>query len=327
MNSKAYLVAIAASVLLVSSHCARPSRPLVLKRSYLGQTPPGIMSQIFAPGIVSSEHQEHSSLAISPDGREMWWSRWRLPLDMERYPQVIIFITFEKGRWSQPKVAPFSGRYRDGGPAFSADGNKLFFYSRRPLEDGKDEMPENDIWLVERTGDGWSSPKNLGPTVNSPFVEATPSLAANGNLYFTSTRVQYDDSIGNSDIFVSELIDGEYTEPRGLGAAINSPSARDSSPFIAPDESYIIFSRDSRRFDAGGNVIDGDRKLMISYKDSNGAWQEAVDMGPQFSDTRFPSVSPDGRYLFFTKFTAGGSEDFYWVDARILEKFKPQKLK
>ena len=170
-------------------------------------------------------------------------------------------------------------------------------------------------------------PEHLGWTVNSDKWERGPCISANGNLYFTSNRVQYDDPTGNNDIFVSEFVDGEYKEPRGLGPVINTSDARDSFPFIAPDESYIIFSRDSRRFDAEGNITSGDRRLMISFKDEDGAWQDALEMGPLFYKTRFPSVSPDGKYLFFTKYTQGSNEDFYWVDAKIIKELKPDELK
>ncbi len=299
----------------------------VLKGPYLGQKPPGMTPEIFAPGAVSSEHQEHSSLAFSPDEKEMWWSRWRLPYDMDKYPQVIIFIRCENGAWSRPKVAPFSGKYRDGGPAFSPDGNMIYFYSRRPLQDDSEMNPDNNIWCVERIHDGWSRPVKLGPLVNSSREDGTPSVAANGNLYFVSDRVKYDDPTGNMDIFVSEFHDGDFTEAKGLGPAINTPYARDFFPFIAPDESYIIFSRDSRRFDSEGKTIGGDRKLMISFRDKDGTWLEAIDMGPFFANTRFPSVSPDGKYLFFTKYTEGGHEDFYWVSAKIIEDLKPKEKK
>ena len=187
--------------------------------------------------------------------------------------------------------------------------------------------PDNNIWYVEKTLDGWSRPVKLGPKVNSSGEDATPSLAANGNLYFTSDRVKYDDPTGNMDIFISEFHGGDFAEAKGLGPAINTPQARDGFPFIAPDESYIIFSRDSRRFDAEGQAIGGDRKLMISFRDKDGRWLEAIDMGPPFANTRFPSVSPDGKYLFFTKFTEGGHEDFYWVSAKIIEDLKPKGLK
>lgn len=283
--------------------------------------------ELFAPGIVSSDHQEHSSLSFSPDGRQMWWSRWRLPHDLDKYPQIIMHTKYENGRWTQPRPAPFSGKWRDGSPAFSPDGNRIYFYSRRPIDAASGQMHNNDIWFAERKQNGWIEPKNLGSVVNSPSVEATPCIASSGNLYFSSNRSQYEDPVGNSDIFVSHFVNGQFTEPHGVGSAINTPYARDSFPFIAPDESYLIFSRDSRHFDSEGNITSGDRRLMISFRDTNGEWIEAVDMGPHFANCRFPSVSPDGQYLFFTKYTEGNNEDFYWVDAKVIEELKPDGLK
>ena len=308
--------------IIFCSFCNQQNRKLSSEDLYFGLKPPGSTPEIFAPGIVTSEHQEHSSLAISPDGREMWWSRWQLPHDLDLYPQVIMFIEYEEDGWGSPKVAPFSGRYRDGGPAFSTDGRKIFFYSRRPLDQEADEMHDNDLWFVERTPYGWGLPVNLGPVVNSPFVDAAPCLAGNGNLYFVSNRKQYDDPTGNNDLYVAVYRDGEYLSPEGLGPAINTSYARETCSYIAPDETYIIFDRDDRRFDTEGNHIDGTRKLMISFKDDQGKWQDAVEMGSAFYEVRFPSVSPDGRYLFFTKFTPGGHEDFYWVDTQIIRTLR-----
>ncbi|OGU56845.1 MAG: hypothetical protein A2V66_10685 [Ignavibacteria bacterium RBG_13_36_8] len=292
---------------------------------YLGQKPPGMKPEIFAPGIISSEHQEHSSLSFSPDRKEMWWSRWHLPRDFDKYPQEIMFIKYEKEMWSKPMAAPFSGIYRDGGPAFSPDGNRIYFYSRRPVHRDSVGMNDNDIWYVERIKNGWSQPVNLCQPVNTPFVEATPCLAANGNLYFTSDRNQYVDPTGNNDLFVSKFIDGKYTEPESVSDSINTSSARESFPYIAPDESYIIFSRDNRKFDSEGNVIEGDRKLMISFRWRDGAWRSPVEMGPDYYKVRFPSVSPDGKYLFFTKYSEKTDEDFYWVDAKVIEELRPKE--
>jgi len=327
MKQKVIFVGIVILLLLIVSTCTRKSNFPVLKGPYLGKKPPGRIPEVFAPGIVSSENQEHSSLAFSPDGKEMWWSLWRLPHDLDKYPQVIKYIKLENDEWSKPRVAPFSGKYRDGGPAFSPDGRRIYFYSRRPLQSNDEAMHDNDIWYVERSEDGWSQPVNLGKPVNTPFVEATPCLSANGNLYFTSDRNQYDDPTGNNDLFMSEFMNGSFSEPKGLGDPINTSYARESFPYIAPDEGYIIFSKDNRKFDSDGNTIQGDRRLMISFKDENDLWRNPIDMGPYYQKARFPSVSSDGKYLFFTKYTEEANEDFYWVDANIIEELKSVVLK
>lgn len=289
---------------------------------YLGQSVPGEQPEIFAKGLVSTSNQEHSSLAFSPHGKEIFWSLWQLPHNKNKHPQVIKFIQFRDGDWSQADTVSFSGKYMDGGPTFSADGNRVYYYSNRPADEGTVQIKDLDIWFVERQNTGWSKPVNLGKPINSDYTEACPTLSSNGNLYFVSNRNQYDDPTGNNDIFMSRLNHGVYEEPVSLGNNINTANARESFPFVASDESYIIFSRDNRRFNLSRELISGKRKLMISFKGEQGQWGQAVEMGEQFENARFPSVSPDGKYLFFTQYTEKSNEDFYWVDAKIIEELR-----
>jgi hypothetical protein len=181
-----------------------------LSGPYLGQKPPGLTPEVFARGIMSSDHQEHSSLACSPDDREIWWSRLHLPLDMDRYPQVIRFSRSGHGAWGRPQAAPFSGKFRDGDPTFSSGGSKIYFYSRRPYRGESAPSPQNDIWCVEGIGKRWNRPLRLDPAVNSSSEDATPSLAANGGLYFTSDRMRHDDPGGNTDLYECEFRDGDF---------------------------------------------------------------------------------------------------------------------
>ena len=90
--------------------------------------------------------------------------------------------------------------------------------------------------------------------------------------------------------------------------------------FIAPDESYLIFSSD--RPGGFGNV-----DLYISYKKGDGTWTEPKNMGRNINSggAVFPSVTDDGRFLFFQS-RRGGNGDIYWVDAKIIEELKPDKF-
>ena len=44
---------------------------------YLGQKPPGPTPELFAPGIISTEKNEHSPAIFSKDGNELFWSYHR----------------------------------------------------------------------------------------------------------------------------------------------------------------------------------------------------------------------------------------------------------
>jgi hypothetical protein len=61
---------------------------------------------------------------------------------------------------------------------------------------------------------------------------------------------------------------------------------------------------------------DGD--LYIARRQPDGSWTDPVSLGETVNSPtqeRFPAVSTDGKYLFFTRYTPGYDEDVYWVDA------------
>jgi hypothetical protein len=115
-------------------------------------------------------------------------------------------------------------------------------------------------------------------------------VAANGNLYFNGGR-----NASNSDIYVSRLVDGRYTTPENLGPGVNS-DAGDFHPFIAPDETFLLFDSQREQGSFGGN------DLYISRRAEDGSWSDAENLGPAVNtasgDLR-PFVTGDGKYLFF----------------------------
>jgi Tol biopolymer transport system component len=304
---------------------------------YLGQRPPGMTPEIFAPGIIST-NMNAAKIVFSPDGKEIVF---RL-MNYNHSFYTIVFMRQENGVWSKPEVAPFSGKYHDTDPYFSLDGKQLFFGSNRPLE-GQKAPKDPDIWVVERKESGWSTPVNLGFIVNSDKGDVNPAVSQNRTLYFASNR---DGGRGNHDIYMSKLINGKYAQPENLGDAINT-SFTESGPYIAPDESYIIFNRYSS--DTGNG-------LYISFRNNDGSWSKAINMGKKINTENdgmhgfHGFVSPDSKYLFFTSdrnpyfphpdhnltydeivkiFNSplNGSYNIYWVDARIIEELKPKKNK
>lgn len=212
--------------------------------------------RIFGEDIISTPLYERGG-TFSPDGKEFYFTK-RAP---EGYFSAICVSRFTNGKWSKPEIASFSGQYLDSDPIISPDGNRLFFTSRRPV-DGK-PRPDTDIWFVNKTADGWSDPVNPGAPINTNYSEGYATLTRNGTMYFHSARP--DGSQGEYDIYRSKLVGGKYTEPESLNSAINSKGS-EAFPFIAPDESYLIFvslNRSDELVGDGSTYFRGD--LYLSF--------------------------------------------------------------
>jgi YVTN family beta-propeller protein len=127
--------------------------------------------------------QGGGELAFTPDGKTAYFAS-----SDEFFPftrQATIYVShLADGAWTAPEVAPFSGRYSDIDPFLSPDGRRLYFSSIRPVEGVT--RGDLDIWMVERTVNGWGDPVRLGPEVNSTEDELYASTSARGTLYFAS---------------------------------------------------------------------------------------------------------------------------------------------
>lgn len=285
-----YLILLFSVLLLTGcNQSAKKQSPLVEKADwrYFGQGSPGDIAKLFSPDIISTNHHERD-FTISPSGNELFYS-----LVLPDYSfSTIIYLYYDGAFWSQPKVAPFSGAYDDLEPAFSPDGKKVFFISKRPLN-ADDKTEDWNIWFVEKAQGGWSNPIPIGPSVNSEGNEYYPSVTNEGHLYFTAVR---EESYGKEDIYFSRFENGIYTEPLNVGPSINSGS-NEFNAFIAPDESYLIFSSIGRDNGYGG----GD--LYISHRINDTTWGQAKNMGDKINSDQLdycPFVTADGKYLFFT---------------------------
>ena len=171
-------------ILVIIIACSKQDDFPILKGPYLGQKPPGMTPEVFAPGIITTYYHEHSSPAFSPDEKEVYWSVF-----FNFYgPQVIVWMKLENDLWKAPQVAPFSGQYTDGNPVFTRDGEKIYFESKRPVQKHGEYTRDLDLWVVKRNKNGWGEPEHLGWVINSSKWERGPSVSDNGNLYFSSWR-------------------------------------------------------------------------------------------------------------------------------------------
>jgi hypothetical protein len=242
--------------------------------------------ELFEPGLISTATGELPP-TFSPDGKEAYWS-----VSTPTYARWIVILQskHENGRWQRPTVAPFSGQWIDADPFITEDGGRLYFLSRRPLSTPQPERGYR-IWYVDRKGDGWSEPVALPASVNNGDMHYVAPVRS-GAVYISGIR---SDSHNQGDIYYVPFVGGTWSEPVNLGAGVNAPDIHDTTPYVAPDESYLIFSS-TRPGGVGG--LD----LFISLREGEG-WG-APKLLPEPINSRVrdfcPIASPDGQWLYFS---------------------------
>ena len=282
-----------------------------LKGPHLDQKPPGLMPEVFAPGIISTEATEGSS-SFSNDGRFYLFAR------AGSAQEGIFIMELENGVWNKPRLAPFSAGKHDWDFMLAPDGKTVFVASERPIRKGGSPLSDHQIWVSVRTNEDWSEPRLPPFPVNSAQHDSYPSVTKDGTLYFFSRR---DGGLGNGDIYRAMKTNDQYAEVENLSRPINTIH-HEVDPYIASDESYIIFC--SNR--PGGF---GKEDMYISYKKEDGSWTAPLNMGDEVNSPYqeyIPYVTPDGKYFFFTS-NKTGDRDIYWMDAGIIERLKTEKLK
>jgi Tol biopolymer transport system component len=267
------------SLLLVLATPSVTGQRIQSSKSPFGKTPPAT-PVLFAPGVISIAAATTYRPAFTPDGHTVYYT-------MEVGNDYLILVSrFKNGRWTQPKIASFSGKYSDAEPFLAPDGSKLFFASKRPIEGDKPKK-DYDLWMVERLASGrWSAPQHLGDSINTDAHELYPAVTADGTLYFSR--------FGPGGIWRSRHINGHYEPAEKLGAPINA-ELKEAGVYVAPDGRYMIFeAKDPKGL--------GGTDFYISYSQS-GTWTSPRNLGAPINSSAEETcamVSPDGRYLFFT---------------------------
>ncbi len=102
-------------------------------------------------------------------------------------------------------------------PAISSDELTLYFSSNRPGGEG-----DYDLWKATRSSidEPFGNVVNLGKQINTEGKEEFPTLRSDTRMYFSSDGLP---GLGGFDLFYTEFVDGEWSEPQNLMYPINSP--------------------------------------------------------------------------------------------------------
>jgi Tol biopolymer transport system component len=191
----------------------------------------------------------------------------------------------------------------DGCPILNPYDGSLYMASNRPGGYGG-----LDIWIAPRSGEGWGTPVNAGPAINSAADEFCPT-PSRGNRFFFVRRL----SATNTDIFVSkDLPNKGFQAPQRLPAgsdSINSPYEEWSpSWFETPDGREVLYFSSTR--------VGAPRQQVYYSVDYGPAQLAQGGVNSSASDAR-PNVRHDGLEIVWDSTRTGtlGGPDI-WTATR-----------
>lgn len=237
-------------------------------------------------GQISNNKQGQAFVTFSADGKQAFVSQYKDDFTK----QEIFYSEKIDQEWAQPSAVTFSSDHSDRSPVFSADANRLYFASSRPLP-GESQAGDFNLWVVDRLKSGaWSAPKPV-EELNSDEHDYQPFLTRDNTVYFSSKRD------GNQDLFRSKLQrDGKFSDPEKLSEPVNSEND-EMSCCVDAEQTFIIVCSTAQVKGSFGND-----DLFVSFVTNDG-WTKPINLGGQvnsFANEYAPVLSTDGKYLYFS---------------------------
>jgi hypothetical protein len=274
--------------LLSPTPSAAPTAMLLLSGPYLGQEPPGMEPEIFAPDVISSPDFTEFSGSFSPDGNEYYFYRFSSTSEA-----VLLFSKIVDGKWLIPEKLAVTSEYVALEPYVTLDNQRLYFEWGYPVSPGQPQFP---YFFIDRTENGWSNPIYAGQGM---FL----SSSRDGQFYTTDMSSRNVD--GKTYLAKISIEDGIFTNYERL--SIQTYWGHQAHPCIAPDGSYILFD------------VESENHLFVSFLEADGSWGDAIDLTNHGFDPMAGGayISPDGHYLFFAL-----DGDIWWVDISVIENLR-----
>ncbi len=257
------------------------AQPVPTDSLFLGQSPPADKIRKIFNLIPETGYTAVEKVAISPNGDEIYYEE----TDANWTSFKLKYYKYFNNKWNGP-FNLFDNYYCI---SISPDGKYLYFENNN----------YKDCWRSERSETGWNAPLRFIKKYNIHSLNATSS----GHYYLSSKPFGGLGQLDISRIIVNDL----DTTLVGLGFPLNS-IANDGDFFISKDESFIIFmsNRD------GGK---GSTDLYISFRTSNDAWTNPINLGESInttSDDFGPYVTSDNKYMFYES-GYNGPSSIYWL--------------
>jgi len=266
---------------------------------YLGQKPPDSIPEVFAPGVVSINGRFESTISFSPDLNEMYFEAKH-----ENEASQIYFSKLVNGAWTTIKKANFTkgSKKEEMHPFVSPDGKRIYFTAYDSI------FSDEHIWHVNRLEKEWSDAIKLNSPVNEDMV-FFPNHSKNDGLYYFN--------LSKFKTYYAPNKNGEFIEPQEVDIDMGHHA------FISPNGDYLLVTA---RNNEEENRKDND--IYVYFKNQDGTWSSPINLGTtvntNFSE-KTPSISPDGKYLFFGRDERDiepGLSNIFWVSTEVIEKLR-----
>jgi hypothetical protein len=263
---------------------------------------------LFMDQFISTPNFEHSSLTFGEDNT-IYWSRFNQPLDPSNNHFIYTTRYLDNGEFSKVDVVKWNPSFTVDSPYYY-DG-KIYFHGRERnlftiFQYDIEKMVMDEIYI------------NTTQSVSNPFKNNEILLFDMSINEEPGTQIMYVDNSTNEPQPFIDGIEDQY---------INT------NPFLSMDSNLFLYASVDRRDGKGA------ADLYVSFKSSDGTWSEGINLEKvnTSSNERFPSLSPDGKYLFFvsnrtedehiasTTLTQNGLGDYYWIKADFIYELNPYK--
>jgi hypothetical protein len=251
----------------------------------------------FAEGIISTEENSEFELTFSTDGLRTYFSRRR-----PKGKQKIYVSDFNGGKWTPPKLAKFSTD-RDETAHITPNGKFFFFGSERPIPNRPNKGNfDMNIWMMEKTDNGWSNPMPLPEPINAVQIEKEEWPSSNNNFFFTNDNETFYFTTmkrGTKAIalFETKFNGEEFSEPIQVKGIFEDEKLWVYSAVISPNGKFLVFNS----YDAPDGK--GGEDIFVSKMTENG-WSKAKSIGTLVNtenEESSPRFSRDGKYFFFSR--------------------------
>ncbi|WP_109853178.1 PD40 domain-containing protein [Aquimarina sp. AU58] len=279
------------------------SDSLTTEGTYFGQKPPGLIPEIFAPGVISINGRFEGTVSFSPNLEEIYFEA-----SYEDEETSIYFSKLDGNKWTTIKRANFTNgkKNEELHPFVSPDGKRIYFTALDSV------FVDEKIWYVNRLKDSWSDAIKLNSPINDDLV-FFPNQAKNGDLYYFN--------LSKFKTYYSPNKNGEYAEVKKVDIEFGHHA------FISSSQEYLLV--------AAKNKEDENRKdndIYVCFKKQDSTWTKPINLGNTINsnfDEKNPSITPDGKYLFFGRAERNGEiglANVYWVSIEVINKVRPVDL-